>query len=205
LYIRLFGARSDPQRRRPLSRLKTGNEHFASDNFGKKDIGASRREELAKGQHPFAAILSCADSRVPPEHVFDQGLGDLFVVRVAGNVTDPALLGSLEYAVEHLHVPVIVVLGHEECGAVKAALGTERLPGNLGVLIQEVYTGKADTNGTGKNVGSAVKANVLHQVGQLTAKSPVIKEFVDSQRIKVAAGVYSLKTGKIDWLELSKK
>jgi carbonic anhydrase len=142
---------------------------------------------------------------VPPELIFDQGLGDLFVVRVAGNVTDPALLGSLEYAVEYLHTPVIVVLGHEECGAVKAAVGAERPHGNLGAVIQGVYTGKTDANGTAKSLDSAVKANVLHQVGQLTAKSTVIKEFADSQRIKIAAGVYSLKTGKIDWLDLSKK
>ncbi len=103
---------------------------------------ARRRALLAKGQHPHAVILSCADSRVAPELLFDQGLGDLFVLRVAGNISDPFVLGSIEYAVEHLHAPLIVVLGHESCGAVAAALTKVDFPGNLGTLIKEVHVGK---------------------------------------------------------------
>src|SRR5262249_21918335 len=125
-----------------LERLKAGNDRFSDDKTGERKIGKDRREELAKGQHPFAVILTCADSRVAPELVFDTGLGDLFVLRVAGNVTDPAVIGSIEYAVEHLHAPLIVVMGHEACGAVKAALGGQPLPGDLGTLIKMVRAGR---------------------------------------------------------------
>ena len=114
-----------------LERLKAGNARFVTDKAEKRVSDAKMRAELAKGQHPFAIILACADSRVPPEFLFDQGLGDLFVVRVAGNVTGEEVLGSIEYAVAHLHVPLVVVLGHEKCGAVKAALDQVEPEGNL--------------------------------------------------------------------------
>ncbi|MEK7804022.1 MAG: carbonic anhydrase, partial [Deltaproteobacteria bacterium] len=103
-----------------LKKLIDGNNRFVQSAQAQKDIGNNRRTELTKGQHPFAVILSCSDSRVPPEHIFDQGLGDIFVVRVAGNVADSIELGSVEYAAEHLGVPLILVLGHQSCGAVKA-------------------------------------------------------------------------------------
>src|SRR5439155_16101250 len=122
-------------------KLKEGNARFVSDRLAARQIGEERRARLAKGQQPFAVVLSCADSRVVPELLFDQGLGDVFVVRVAGNIADKAMLGSIEYAVEHLHVPLVVVLGHESCGAVQAALDGKPLPGNLGWLVKQVYTG----------------------------------------------------------------
>ncbi len=112
-----------PTAEQAWQRLKDGNQRFAADRLEGKDVDAARRQELTAGQHPFAIVLSCADSRVPPEIIFDQGLGKLFVVRVAGNISEPFALGSIDYAVEHLHVPLIVVLGHEKCGAVAAALG----------------------------------------------------------------------------------
>src|SRR5260370_2359171 len=123
-------------------RLKKGNEKFVADKSVSQELGLDRRRELAKGQHPFAIVLTCADSRVAPEFIFNQGLGDLFVLRVAGSIADPFVLRSMEYAVEHLHVPLIVLLGHEKCGAVEAALGEEKPPGNLGKLIGEVNIGK---------------------------------------------------------------
>ena len=125
-----------------LQRLKDGNDRFAADKMEDKDLGAKKRQELAKGQRPFAIVLSCADSRVPPELIFNQGLGDLFVVRVAGNISDPFVVGSIDYGVAHLKVPLIVVLGHEACGAVSAAMGKDRPGGNLGKLLDEVYVGK---------------------------------------------------------------
>jgi len=125
-----------------LEQLKKGNERFVADRLAAKDLGADRRRELAKGQHPFAIVLTCADSRVAPEFIFNQGLGDLFVLRVAGNIADPFVLGSMEYAVEHLHVPLIVILGHTKCGAVDAALAENKPHGNLGKLIEQVYPGK---------------------------------------------------------------
>jgi len=108
----------------------------------KQDLGASRRQELSKGQKPFAVVLTCADSRLTPEFIFNQGLGDIFVLRVAGNIADPFEIGSIEYAVEHLHVPLVVVLGHEKCGAVEAGLAKNKPPGNLGKLIGEIHVGE---------------------------------------------------------------
>src|SRR6516165_380132 len=131
-----------PSPEEALKRLKEGNSRFVADMLAERNLGRNRRAELAKGQAPFAIILGCADSRVAPELLFDQGLGDLFVVRVAGNVTDPAILGSIEYAVEHLKAPLIVVVGHEKCGAVDAALSGGELHGNIAKLIKEVQPGK---------------------------------------------------------------
>ena len=122
--------------------LKEGNERFAADRSEHKDIGQKRRLELVKGQQPIAVVLACADSRIAPELIFNQGLGDIFVLRVAGNIADPFVLGSAEYAIEHLHTPLLVVLGHEKCGAVAAALDPEKPGGNLGKVINDVYTGK---------------------------------------------------------------
>src|SRR5260370_868323 len=131
-----------PTQEEALKRLKEGNSRFVADKLAERNLGKNRRAELAKGQAPFAIILGCADSRVAPELLFDQGLGDLFVVRVAGNVTDPEILGSIEYALTELKAPLIVVLGHEECGAVKAALSEEQLSGNLAKLIARVHVGR---------------------------------------------------------------
>jgi carbonic anhydrase len=188
-----------------LQRLKDGNARFAADRLAAKDLGNARRRELAKGQHPFAVILGCADSRVAPELIFDQGLGDLFVLRVAGNVTDSDLRGSIEYAVEHLQVPLIVVLGHEECGAVEAALAGKPLPGNLGQLIQRVYLGKESAEGGKNALPRATWANAMHSAQELTARSSAIKEFVDRGRVRIAVGVYSLKTGQVEWRGLPEK
>jgi carbonic anhydrase len=199
----LFAPLVSAQERMPdstavLERLKRGNERFASGNATQKNTGSDRRQELVKGQHPFAAILCCSDSRVPPELVFDQGLGDVFVGRVAGNIADPNLVASLEYAVEHLQIPLIVVLGHDDCGAVKAAMSKEVFHGNVANLVQQIYTGRAVDG----KLDDAVKANVVHQMKELSRKSTVLKEFLASKRVGLAGGIYSLKTGKVNWLEL---
>ena len=124
-----------------LARLKAGNARFVASPEDALPVDGARRTALAKGQTPFATILSCADSRVPPEIVFHTGLGDLFVVRAAGNITDKAILASVEYSVEHLNVPLVVVMGHESCGAVKAAMDTpagQSLGPNLDYLIAAI-------------------------------------------------------------------
>jgi len=187
-----------------LQRLKDGNDRFASDKPAARDIGGSRREKLAKGQRPFAIVLGCADSRVSPELVFDQGLGDLFVVRVAGNITDPALIGSIEFALQDLKAPLVVVLAHEECGAVKAALSGKPLPGNLGELVKAVHVGKDLPPGKAEALAAAIRANALYQAEELARKSPVVRDFVAAGRARVVAGVYSLETGRIRWLEAPK-
>lgn len=188
-----------------LQRLKAGNERFAADRLAKRDIGGQRRAELAKGQHPFAVILTCADSRVAPELIFDQGLGDLFVLRVAGNITDPALIGSIEYGVEHLHAPLVVVLGHTECGAVKAALEGKPLPGDLGTLIKQVHVGKDLPEDKPAAFDAAIRNNARYHAAELTRRSAVLKELSGSGRVRIVTGVYALDSGKVRWLTTAGK
>jgi carbonic anhydrase len=184
-----------------LERLKAGNRRFADERSERPNIGAQKRQELARGQKPFAIVLTCADSRLTPEFIFDQGLGDLFVLRVAGNIADPFELGSIEYAVEHLHVPLIVVLGHEKCGAVEAALGEKKPAGNLGELIAQIDVGKDLPRGKDASLAAAVQNNVRHQSRLLTERSEVIKDHVGKKEVRVVSGVYPLASGKIEWLE----
>ena len=182
-----------------LLRLKEGNEKFVADQPPAKDIESARRLETAKGQHPFAVIVTCADSRVPPEYIFDQGIGDLFVVRVAGNIADPYVIGSVEYAVEHLHVPLVVMLGHEKCGAVSAALSPEKPTGNLGKLVAEIEPGKL--TGTGDAVlSSAIRNNAEKQVERMMARSEVLKTSVHEKKAKFVTGIYHLEDGRVEWL-----
>jgi carbonic anhydrase len=187
-----------------LQKLKAGNARFASDKPTTRDVGKARRAELAKGQKPFAIVLACADSRVTPELIFDQGLGDLFVLRLAGNVVEPAVLGSIEFAIENLHTPLIVVLGHESCGAVMAAVDGEKINGNLGWLVERVHAGKDLPKDPKTALAAGIKNNALYQAEQLSTQSKVIKEFLQAKRVQLVAGVYSLSTGKVDWLDLPK-
>jgi carbonic anhydrase len=182
-------------------RLKAGNNRFIDEKMEQPDLSTKRRQELAKGQKPFAVVLTCADSRLTPEFVFNQGLGDIFVLRVAGNIVDQYELGSIEYAVEHLHVPLVVLLGHEKCGAVEAALGGEKLPGNLGKLLGEIDVGKDLPAGKEAALAAAVKNNARHHARLLTERSAVIKEHVEKKQVRIVYGVYQLATGKVDWLE----
>jgi carbonic anhydrase len=186
---------------RAWQRLKAGNNRFAADMQEKNDIGFARRQQLAAGQKPFAVVLTCADSRLAPEFIFNQGLGDLFVLRVAGNIVDPFELGSIEYAVEHLHVPLIVLLGHEKCGAVAAALGEDKPPGNLGKLVAEIEVGRDLPAGKDAALAAAIKNNVRHHVHLLTERSSVIKEHVANKEVRIVSGVYQLATGKVEWLD----
>jgi len=188
-----------------LQRLKDGNDRFAADKPTAKHLDSARREKLAKGQRPFAVVLGCADSRVAPELIFDQELGDLFVVRVAGNITDPALIGSIEFALLNLKVPLVVVLGHEECGAVKAALAGKPLAGNLGELIKAVHVAKDLPSDKAEALSAAIRANARYQAEELVRKSPVVKDFVSAGRTQVAVGVYSLATGRVRWAEQARE
>jgi len=157
---------------------------------------AKRRAELTKSQHPFAIVVSCSDSRVPPEIVFDQGLGDLFVLRVAGNVIDDHSLGSIEYAVDHLAVRLIVVLGHQSCGAVKAAKDTiaakSEAPAHIQSLVTAIQSAvEATVNG---DLETTVKANVKDVVQALRSSTPLLKPKVDSGELRVLGPYYSLNT-----------
>jgi len=186
-----------------VSKLKEGNGRYTSGNLEHPGQTTERRAELAKDQHPFAVILSCSDSRVPPEIVFDQGLGDLFVVRVAGNVIDDHGLGSIEYAVDHLGTRLIVVLGHQSCGAVKAAKETVAAKGKAPGHIQSLVTAiKPVVEATAKDdLETTVKANVKHVVQALRSSTPILKAKVDSGNVQVIGGYYSLDTGAVSLLD----
>ena len=183
-----------------LKRLTDGNTRFVVDRGGSREPFYVQRAKLADGQRPFAVVLACADSRVSPELVFNQQLGEIFVVRVAGNVTSPEILGSIEYAVEHLGPTLVVVLGHTKCGAVTAALSGERLEGNLGELIERVDVGANLPQEKAAALDAAVDANVVRQCQQLVNESTVLNEFASSNRLRIVGGTYDLKSGKVKWL-----
>ncbi len=184
-----------------FARLNDGNQRFISDQSASRAPFSAQRAKIATGQSPLAVILTCSDSRVVPEMIFNQQLGDLFVVRVAGNVTDPVVLGSMEYGVEHLHAALVVVLGHTNCGAVKAAIDGGPLEGNLGDLIKQVHPGDHLAADKEQALEAGVRENVLYQTKQLTAQSKVLSRFADAGKIRVMSGVYSLETGKVEWLK----
>jgi len=186
-----------------ISKLKEGNGRYTSGNLQHPGQTSERRAELAKTQHPFATILSCSDSRVPPEIVFDQGLGDLFIVRVAGNVINDEGLGSVEYSIDHLGSRLILVLGHQNCGAVKAARETIAAKGNAPGHIESLVTAiKPAVEATAKeDLDATIKANVKHVVQALRSSTPILKAEVDSGKIQVIGGYYSLDTGAVTFLD----
>jgi carbonic anhydrase len=187
-----------------LKRLKEGNSRFVADMPNMAEPGSKKRIQLSAGQRPIAVVLTCADSRVAPEIVFDNGLGMLFVIRVAGNVGGPAVYASMEYALAELKTPLIVVLGHTSCGAVAAALkGTEPPSDNLKHLISLIHTGGDLPKETA--LDTAVRNNVQHQTQLLTKNSSIIRDFAASGRVKIVPAVYDLKTGVVNWLEPPKK
>jgi carbonic anhydrase len=191
-----------------LKRLMDGNQHFVMGQPAPKDTGSVRRMELAKGQSPSAVVLSCSDSRVPPELIFDQGLGEIFVIRVAGNVADPVALGSVEYAVEHLHVPLVIVMGHDKCGAVTAALSGGKPEGNIRAIVRKIAPAVRRAKTTGKKDDELLEAAVIENVWNvttgLTRESKIIQKFVDEKKLKILAAKYSLETGKVELLEPAK-
>jgi carbonic anhydrase len=185
-----------------LSRLLQGNQRYTRHKEQHPDESLARRKELINGQHPFAVILSCSDSRVPPELVFDQGLGDLFVIRVAGNIVDDAVLGSVEYAVEHLGTKLILVLAHEKCGAVTAAVEGGKAPGHLPALVAAIQPSvEATANLPGDRIHLCVLDNARRVARQIRTSEPVLKEAADRNEIKVVAADYALDTGKVTLLE----
>ena len=177
---------------RALARLKDGNQRFARDQMAREQQDPKRRKALAAGQAPFAGILSCADSRVVPELAFDAGLGELFVCRVAGNVANASSIASLEYAVAHLGVRLIVVLGHQACGAVGAAMGGGDNGHNLNHLLAHITPALGS-----KNTESVVRKNAKLNAEQLVARSPILSK---QKGLKVVPAYYALPTGKVRFL-----
>lgn len=184
-----------------LARLKAGNTRFVSGNLAHPHQSPGRRSELKDGQHPFAIILGCSDSRTAPEVVFDQGLGDLFVVRSAGNVVDDVALGSIEYAAEHLGASLIVVLGHENCGAVKATLDGGKLPGHLPAIAKAIRPAvKASANRPGDALDNAVLENARLEANRVAHSKPILRKLVEEGKVRVVPARYDLHTGRVVFL-----
>jgi carbonic anhydrase len=184
-----------------LQRLVDGNKRFVAMQVRHPNESTVRLGEVAKGQKPFAAILSCSDSRVPPELIFDRGLGDVFVVRSAGNIADPVAIGSLEYAVAHLKVSLVMVLGHERCGAVDAALSGEEEPSFITYVVQGVRPAVDSTKDqTGDKLENAVQANVRLQAETLKTKSSLLAQAAASGAIRIVGGRYDLDNGELTLL-----
>jgi carbonic anhydrase len=180
-----------------IEELLQGNKRFSGQKMKQPNRGSFRLREVASGQKPFAAILGCADSRVPSEIIFDQGLGDLFVVRVAGNVATPEEVGSLEYGTLVLGAKVILVLGHQRCGAVKAAIDNKPVPGQIGSVLQHIKPIKvASKNETGDLLKATTIANVKNQIATIKA-SPVVTDLIKSGKLKIVGGFYDLDTGVV--------
>ena len=193
-----------------LQRLEEGNRRFVTElrSIAKLPT-ATKRVHLAAGQNPFAAILSCADSRVPSEMVFDQGLGALFVVRVAGNVVAPSLVGSIEYAVEVLGVELVVVMGHTGCGAVSATLDAIERGANVGANVLDIVdrirpgieTIALDEPDPKKRIALATRENVRASVRALSATSPTLAHRAAEGRVAIVGAEYSLTSGEVDFFE----
>jgi carbonic anhydrase len=187
-----------------LARLMKGNERYVEGVSRRHDF-KHEREALTRGQNPFAGILGCADSRIAPEYCFDTGRGDLFVCRVAGNFLNTDVLASLEYAVEILHTPLLMVLGHRSCGAVDSAIKSIRdgttLPGHLPALVEAISPAIKATQGkSGDALDNAIKENVRLNVEKLKVATPIIEMFVSEKKVRVVGGVYNLEDGEVDLL-----
>jgi carbonic anhydrase len=180
-----------------LAKLKEGNLRFATSEMSKSKPTAARRAETAQAQHPFAIIVGCADSRTSPELVFDQNLGDLFVVRTAGNLVDDHALGSVEYAVAHFGARLIVVLGHTRCGAVKAALESDHAPGHIQSLVRDIQPAvKAAKGKPGDALAAAITENAHQVAAQIKAKAALGDL---AKEVRIVSAIYDLDTGKIEW------
>ena len=185
-----------------LNLLREGNARFVTEHASHPSQSAERRADVAKGQHPFAVILACADSRVSPEIVFDQGLGDLFVIRNAGNVLDDDVIGSMEYAVEHLHSSLIVVLGHSSCGAVTAAVAGGEAPGHISAIVHAIQPAvELAKKEKGDVLNNAIRINAKLSTSALDHSEPILHEAVTAGHVKVVAAVYDLASGKVEFLQ----
>jgi carbonic anhydrase len=180
-----------------LAKLKEGNARFVTQEVSEGKPNAAKRTETAQTQHPFAIVVGCADSRTSPELVFDQNIGDLFVVRTAGNLVDDHGLGSIEYAVHHLGTRLIVVLGHESCGAVKAALTSDTAPGHVQSLVRDIQPAVKAVKG---KEGDALHLAITENARLVADKIRTKADFGElAKEVRIVFGVYDLATGKVEW------
>lgn len=196
-------SRKDESKFTPLQKLKAGNERFASGKQTHPDETLKRIRELKKGQNPFAVVVSCSDSRVPTELVFDQGFGDIFSIRTAGNIMGDYELGSIEYAVEHLDCKLVVVMGHKDCGAIKAFIKSgghyEHLDHIKKIIeyIENEQEEKDLKNHHQLNVDKAIDANIAHGVTFLKTTEPILRELYDRKKVEIIGAIYDIETGKV--------
>jgi carbonic anhydrase len=188
-----------------LQQLMEGNKRYVAGHLVVHPHQTrERRVELTSGQHPFAIILSCSDSRVPPEIIFDQGLGDLFVIRVAGNVIDNVILGSIEYAVEHLEVAFLMVLGHEHCGAVTAAVKGGEAHGHIHRVVEAIQPAVAQAlHLQGDLVENAIKTHVVLLVEHLKTSPPILSNLVQEGKLTIVGAYYHLESGLVAALKVT--
>ena len=192
-----------------LKRLMEGNVRYVSGVSRRHDF-KHEREALAGGQNPFAGILSCADSRIAPEYAFDTGRGDLFVCRIAGNFASDETIASLEYASAVLNVPLFMVLGHDSCGAVDAAIKSLKdnatLPGHLPSLVNAIAPAVKATEGKGGDrLANAIRQNVIDNVAKLKSATPILSAAVDQAKLRVVGAVYRLTDGKVELVTDAKR
>ena len=206
---RLLAPQPKPIPADPLGKLQYGNERFAKGQLAVPKVDENTRYRLEmEGQQPFAVIVACSDSRVPPELIFNQGLGDLFVVRVAGGVVDEESLASIEYAVQHLRVPLIVVLGHTDCGVVKAAVAGKPLEGHMPRLVAHIEPEMRQLRASHPHLkGDALikrvtQEKVRHTMQLIVARSVLVRQCYEAGKVQLAGGVYQLREGTIEWLKL---
>ena len=182
--------------------LESGNKRFVDGKLAKKDLGIERRKQLVAGQYPFAIIVCCSDSRVPPEIIFDQGLGDLFVVRVAGNVVGKIEIGSVEYGVEYLKVPLVVVLGHQNCGAVEATIKEGEANYNIGAIVKKIMPSFEKVRAEGfkgeELLEQTINQNIISVTNTLQ-RDLLLKTAIEEGKLKVVGAKYDLTSGKVDW------
>lgn len=205
----IAGGKEDPSGRllrdASLMLLKEGNARYASGKSQHPNLDAERRSStVSQGQEPFATILACSDSRDPVELIFDRGVGDLFVVRVAGNIAGISELASVEYGVGHLNTPLLIVMGHTKCGAVTAVVKGVELHGHLHALAERIKPAanrvKAETSDLDEAIPKAIQANVWQTIEDTLKQSSAVREKVASGRAHIMGAVYDLETGKVSWL-----
>ncbi|MBP6671919.1 MAG: carbonic anhydrase [Bacteroidetes bacterium] len=190
--------------RSALTLLKDGNKRFTANQLKPKDYSAERHQQI-KGQQPYAIILTCSDSRVSPEILFDESLGRLFVIRVAGNVIDPVIAGSIEYAAEHLHAKLLLVLGHSSCGAVTATVHGGEFPPNIATIADRIRPAVEKARKAEKNadalLGKAVSENVNEQVASALRSSSILKEMIEKKEFTIAGAVYDINNGEVSFFK----
>ena len=181
-----------------LKRLIDGNNRYVSSKMAHPNQTENRRKEVIKGQKPFAVIVGCSDSRIPPEIIFDQGIGDLFVIRVAGNIVDDVALGSVEYAVDHLGTKLVIVLGHGNCGAVTATVQGGKTHGHIGSIVRTIAPAVEKARAqTGDLIDNAIRINAALVVDEIKSSS-IIKKMLEQDSVRVAGAYYDIDSGKVD-------